>query len=472
MAKNKKLKLKQKQKQKQNQTVIVKVDNSRKTIRKGDTQPKQPKPPQQPIIINNQQPAYNPYMMNYQQPQQPRNITVNSPPINITNPPIISPPIRNNVDDTINAFSKTTDEKFNTLQEQLNMMNNNFRQASNNIMEKINPQSYNNNDSVQEQSTITPPLTPQPIPQPKATPKTPKTIIINDEPPKQQSPSQYISSTPIRAIQQLRQTPQPKESPGMNTFEKELDEIDNLIADNYKNPVINPQSQNNKQFNTPKIVPTTNNSFIVPYGSSTSQLDSYLQAQYKKREKDINNNTDTKIADFLQNEIISLDSKTEPEPPIEITEKKFDTVDEDKISERNKIRIEDATGPNREAEIYNCPYCSFKPQPGQNEAKAIDQMKSNLFRHMRSAHEVDSTHDKFKRDADGNKIMHRGEYVYIKKTRLGNVYNSYEKNIVEAAIANKQKLFHELGLRKTKAEVSAIATAAKVEKKNKAINQV
>jgi hypothetical protein len=296
MAKNKKLKVKQKQKQRQNQTVIVKVDNSRKTIRKGDTQPKQPKPPQPPIIINNQQPAYNPYMMN--QPQQPRNITVNTPPVNITNPPNTTQQ-RNNVDDAINAFSKTTDEKFKTLQEQLTTMNNNFRQASNNIMERINPQSYNNNDSVEEQSIPTPPR-PQPTPQPKPS----KTIIINDEPPKtpQQTPPQYISSTPIRAIQQLRQNPQTKESPALNLFDKDLEDIDNYIADIYKNPIINPNTQTNKTFVSPKIVSKPSS---TSYGSST-QLDKYLQLQYDKREKE----NDT-VAEFLQNEMYANASKAE-----------------------------------------------------------------------------------------------------------------------------------------------------------------
>jgi hypothetical protein len=314
MAKNKKLKVKQKQKQRQNQTVIVKVDNSRKTIRKGDIQPKQPKPPQPPIIINNQQPAYNPYMMN--QPQQPRNITVNTPPVNITNPPNTTQQ-RNNVDDAINAFSKTTDEKFKTLQEQLTTMNNNFRQASNNIMERINPQSYNNNDSVEEQSIPTPPR-PQPTPQPKPS----KTIIINDEPPKtpQQTPPQYISSTPIRAIQQLRQNPQTKESPALNLFDKDLEDIDNYIADIYKNPIINPNAQTNKTFVSPKIV--SNPSSSVSYGSST-QLDKYLQLQYDKREKD--KDTDTKTADFLQNQMYETEPEVETEQPTEI--KKDDTED-------------------------------------------------------------------------------------------------------------------------------------------------
>ena len=332
--------------QSQTGTIVVQVDNSKKSVRTGDSQPK-PKPQQQqPIIINNQQPLFNPYLMNQQQQQtqQPRNITVNTPPVNITNPPNTTQQ-RNNVDDAINAFSKTTDEKFKTLQEQLTTMNNNFRQASNNIMERINPQSYNNNDSVEEQSIPTPPR-PQPTPQPKPS----KTIIINDEPPKtpQQTPPQYISSTPIRAIQQLRQNPQTKESPALNLFDKDLEDIDNYIADIYKNPIINPNAQTNKTFVSPKIV--SNPSSSVSYGSST-QLDKYLQLQYDKREKD--KDTDTKTADFLQNQMYETEPEVETE---QLTEIKKDDI-EDKPVRDSKSDLQKGIYAN----VYEkaiCPICS------------------------------------------------------------------------------------------------------------------
>ncbi len=365
MPKNKKLKIKQKQRQKQNQTVIVKVDNSRKTIRKGDTQPTKPKL-QQPIIINNQQPYLHPGMYQHMFPQpQVNKIT---PPV--TNPPVVTAPeqpSRSNIDDAINAFSKTNDDRFKTLQEQLNTMNDNFKQASKSIVERINQPQPSFNQQPEFNST--------PHHQQTKTPKPDKTIIINDSP--------FVSSTPSRGISQLRtytsvnKTVEPlkptsyvpgttsKTDNNMNRLPDSLpynngstpyksdftNEIDNVLNEPFKTAKIDSNSQQNRQFNAPKIVPPLLLSSSFKQGP-TSQLDAYLQQVDKKNKIQTE---DEKIAKFKQEELDALDAQTVPDTkPLEIKKVEDDKPVRDTKADLMKGKF------NNYAEEGICPVCSIR----------------------------------------------------------------------------------------------------------------
>lgn len=417
MAKNKKLKLKQKQKQKQkqSQTVIVKVDNSRKTIRKGDTQPKQPKPSQPPIIINNQQPYMNPY--NFIPPQPSLFQSQATPQATKTT----TTTTNNNVDDAINAFSKTNEDRFKTLQEQLNTMNDNFRQASRNIMERIDPQSYNKDDSVQQQSTTTtqPSISIRSIPVPPVPPtpttkKPSKVIIIDDNENKQQLNPQYNMTglTPSRTAIELRKTPsrtesdltkQLEESPytkrfsrtpvtvnntqneinklpstlpdinlpketQLNFLDKDMEELDQMLnsISPYQTPKLT--QQNNKQYSTPKLLPY--NPSESSYGPS-SQLDSYLRQVDKQTEKQIK--ADEKLSKFKQEELDALEAQTVPDTePLEI--KKPDQ-DDKPVRDTKKDLMKGKF--NNYAEEGICPVCS-----AQYESK--DAVHKHLIKHHKA----------------------------------------------------------------------------------------
>lgn len=470
MPKNKKLKIKQKQRQKQNQTVIVKVDNSRKTIRKGDTQPTKPKL-QQPIIINNQQPYLHPGMYQHMFPQpQVNKIT---PPV--TNPPVVTAPeqpSRSNIDDAINAFSKTNDDRFKTLQEQLNTMNDNFKQASKSIVERINQPQPSFNQQPEFNST--------PHHQQTKTPKPDKTIIINDSP--------FVSSTPSRGISQLRtytsvnKTVEPlkptyyvpgttsKTDNNMNRLPDSLpynngstpyksdftNEIDNVLNEPFKTAKIDSNSQQNRQFNAPKIVPPLLLSSSFKQGS-TSQLDAYLQQVDKKNKIQTE---DEKIAKFKQEELDALDAQTVPDTkPVEI--KKVDEEpNEPKNDIKNKFkiieRIEDGTGTHKEAELTTCPYCGYS-----------SDNKSNVFRHMRTIH-IAKGSDTILKDSDGNPIKHRNDNVYERKLKDGSKALTFPETIVERAVAKKQKLYEQLDLKMT---TEAKLEKAREAKRNKAINK-
>lgn len=488
MPKNKKLKIKQKQRQKQNQTVIVKVDNSRKTIRKGETQPK-PKLQQQPIIINNQQPYLNPGMYQNMFPQPQPQATKITPPI--TNPPAVpapEPPSRSNVDDAINAFSKTNDDRFKTLQEQLNTMNDNFKQASRNIVERLNQPQSSFNSTPNQQTTP---------------PKPDKTILINDTPLVSSTPSKgisqlktytsvrktvepprptsYVPGTTSKADNDINRLPEtlpysngstPYKSEFTTYMDNQFNELDQMLNEPFQTAKIDGNSQQNRQFTTPKVLPPLLTNSSTKQGPS-SQLDAYMQQVDRKTKKQTD---DEKIAKYNQEELDALDAQTVPDTePMEI-KKVEDNNNDDKISERNKLKIEDATGPNREAEIYICPYCGFQPQPSDNDPDPVKTMKGTLFEHMKKLHTATESDMELK-DKDGNIVKHRGENVYIHKVKRGplsgQTYNAYPKEIVDRAISNKQALFNELGLKKTKAESASIARGARgeKEKRNKATNK-
>lgn len=203
--------------QSQTGTIVVQVDNSKKSIRSGDSQPKQPRPSQQPVIINNQQPSYlNPsFLQQLLQPQANKNITINTPPVNIaTNNPqsVQSEPAQqqqqqSNINDAINAFSQKNDERFKTLQDQLSGMNDNFRQGFNYLdsVRKRQPE-----PSIREE-TPTPPI--REARRTQQTPSVnPRKVIVVDEAKPPQTPSiqpqrdtqMVVSSTPSKAVAQMK----------------------------------------------------------------------------------------------------------------------------------------------------------------------------------------------------------------------------------------------------------------------------
>jgi len=127
-----KTKNKQKQKQKQSQRVVVNIDNSKKTVRRRDTE----RQPQQPrvgtTIINNipqPQPIYQ-----QQQPQVQPNIAIPQPNITIFNKP--NPPIPQPVQPQINQ--NYYDEQFDRMNTNINNLNNRFNQHAGNIMGRLN----------------------------------------------------------------------------------------------------------------------------------------------------------------------------------------------------------------------------------------------------------------------------------------------------------------------------------------------
>lgn len=516
MAKNKKLKirrptkrqvkkvskvLKENEKSIDNKNIIV-IDNSKKSIRSGDTQPKQPKPPQPPIIINNQQPYMNPYNFIPPQPSlfqsQATSQATKTTTATTTN---------NNVDDAINAFSKTNEDRFKTLQEQLNTMNDNFRQASRNIMERIDPQSYNKDDSVQQQSTTTtqPSINIRSIPVPPTpptpTPKKPsKVIIIDNNENKQQLNPQYNMTglTPSRTAIELRKTPSrtqselakmieespntvrfsrapvtvnntsssinklpstlpdinpPKETQ-LNFLDKDMEELDQMLnsISPYQTPKLT--QQNNKEYSTPKLLPY--NPSESSYGPS-SQLDSYLRQVDKQTEKQIK--ADEKLSKFKQEELDALEAQTVPDTePLEI---KKPEQDESVIPTPSKYRkrIEEATGPNKEAELYSCPYCGYKSN-GHFQ---------NLLDHMET-HIVNIDKDKPLKDESGNITTHRGKDVYYRK-RGQNVTQTFDKSIIDYAIENKKKLKKEMFPELTQEEKTKRQQEGKAKKKEEKTNK-
>jgi len=475
MPKNKKLKIKQKQRQKQNQTVIVKVDNSRKTIRKGDTPPKQPKPPQPPIIINNQQPSFHPsmYQNMFPQPQANKNITINTPPINITSPPAVpapEPPSRSNVDDAINAFSKTNDDRFKTLQEQLNTMNDNFKQASRNIVERLNQPQSSFNSTPNQQTTP---------------PKPDKTILINDTPLVSSTPSKgisqlktytsvrktveplrptsYVPGTTSKADNDINRLPEtlpysngstPYKSEFTTYMDNQFNELDQMLNEPFQTAKIDSNSQQNRQFTTPKVLPPLLTSSSIKQGPS-SQLDSYMQQVDRKNKKQTE---DDKMAENYQEQVYAMDAKVEPNQQ----------VDDGKNPEGDSFvptplkyrrRLEEATGQNKEAELYNCPYCGYQSSGDF----------SNLKTHMRT-HIIDTAKDKPLKDEDGNITTYRGKEVYY-RTRGQNVTQTFDKSIIENAIENKKRLKNEMFPPLSQEEKTKRQREGKEAKRNKATNK-
>lgn len=460
MAKNKKLKLKQKQKQRQSQTVIVKVDNSRKTIRKGDSQPKQPRPPQPPIIINNQQPAYTPYV-----PSQPSLFPQPSKTATTTATTTATP----NIDDAINAFSKKNDEKLNTLQEQLAGMNDNFKQASRELLERMNRKPTNSEPIPQASQPEEETPTDIPIREGRkssssAQAKPNKVIIIDDAPPPaptilRQEDKLLVQSTPVKTVQNMKSFKIGARTVGADN-DKALQDFPNGLLSTL-NPSYNKlpdglpiqaQSDKSSVFNRPKLIdngkadPEENN--IVKALTFKSPLPAIKKA-----------NEGDNIAEFLQNQMYAVEPETEKEQPIEI--KKPDAEPEPPKNDlKNRFelmtRIEDATGQYKEAELNTCPYCGY-----------TTDTKSNLFRHMRSVHTIQGN-DTIARDDSGKKIKHRGNYVYQRKLKDGSTVYTFPSEDVEKAVANKQQLFNELDLKMTTEAKLSKAREAKAEKKNKA----
>jgi hypothetical protein len=126
-----KLKNKQKQKQKQSQRVVVNIDNSKKTVRRRDTE-RQQQPRVGTTIINNipQPPIYQ------QQPQFNQPSIVNPQP-NTTifkqpTPPIPVPPTPTQINQSY------YDEQFSRINSNINNLNNRFNQHAGNILSRMN----------------------------------------------------------------------------------------------------------------------------------------------------------------------------------------------------------------------------------------------------------------------------------------------------------------------------------------------
>lgn len=122
-----KLKNKQKQKQKQSQRVVVNIDNSRKTIRRKESE----RQPQQPrvgtTIINNiPAPIYQQQQPSLSNPQPNQNIFRQpAPPV----PPVPQQPQINQ-----NYY----DEQFDRINTNINNLNNRFNQHAGNLLNRIN----------------------------------------------------------------------------------------------------------------------------------------------------------------------------------------------------------------------------------------------------------------------------------------------------------------------------------------------
>lgn len=126
-----KIKNKQKQKQKQSQRVVVNIDNSKKTVRRRNTERQSQQPRVGTTIINNipqPQPIYQ------QQSQVQPNIAIPQPNITIFNKP--NPPIPQPIQPQINQ--SYYDEQFDRMNTNINNLNNRFNQHAGNIMGKLN----------------------------------------------------------------------------------------------------------------------------------------------------------------------------------------------------------------------------------------------------------------------------------------------------------------------------------------------
>ena len=135
-----KIKNKQKQKQKQSQRVVVNIDNSKKTLRRRNTESAQ-QPRLGTTIINNipqPQPIY-------QQQSQPPSIANPQPNITIFNKP--NPPIPQPIPQptTPQINQNYYDEQFDRLNSNINNLNNRFNQHAGNLLGKINSLNPTNN---------------------------------------------------------------------------------------------------------------------------------------------------------------------------------------------------------------------------------------------------------------------------------------------------------------------------------------
>jgi hypothetical protein len=411
MAKNKKLKqkLKQKQKQKQNQTVIVKVDNSRKTIRKGDTQPKQPRPITQPIII--QQPSIiNPAL--YQQMTPKQNIPNNQP----------TQQNRNNVDDAINAFSRTNEERFNNLQTQLQGMNDNFRRASMEMMDRIdssnNTSRFNPPSSpIYDESLFSPPDEERPIRQAKRSSTTipPPSKIIDVKVEEPQQP--IVSSTPSKAVQQIKR------------FQSDIKVI-NTNGYGATTVIKRDRIPNNEDnlFSRPKLLPLDHTK-AEPQGDQISRALTYASPLPPIRATI--EETESAIAEYLQGQMYQ---NNPDETVVESKEKQL---------ELKKPDAEDKPPRNAQSDLMRgiyqnkveegiCPLCAKQFQ-GKNA-------KNNAQAHMRE-HHIENPSKDFEGN-DGKKYRNHLE-VYTDKNgsrRRGTAtYEQYPKDYVESIISDRNK---------------------------------
>ncbi len=423
MSKKQNTKNKLKQKQKQKQTVIVKIDNSKKTIR--TNKPSQPQPQQPryntPQVIYQPMPQYPQYPQTPQNPQQqPQNITIHPPNINVHPPTInntqpninvhppninvhppninVHPPTINNTQPNININPPniTTNITQPPQANDYNNLVNSFLKKNEEFKNNISEEVKNLNSAFKTGYTLAQqPQTPQRIPNPNK-------IIILDNNEITQTP--IVSNNPMKAIKQLKQEPN-----------QEVPVRQISISKSYNT---------NSEFKTPKLIP---------------QKDDFETGKLSLEYKPNLTAFDENIASLRQTELNYLDEKKPDE------NKKSDSD----IANENKLKVFNGEDIRTKE---NCPFCGF-----------YSDTKSNLIRHIKDVHTAKGT-DIVKKDNNGNNVKFNGSDVYTRKSRNGETYDTFDNTVINQAVQNKQNLFESAGLRMTTAQKTEKAREAKANK--------
>ncbi len=535
MAKRKIIKIKNRNKQSQKNSIVIKVDNSKKTIRRGDSRPQQQPIRQQPIII--QQPSnnmLNPYMMNnYSHPQPNINITnlnpthpqpninvsntnpthpqpnINvsntnpthpQPNINVSSPFPATPQHTINVDDVINRFKKDNDEKFNSFHSKLNDLNENFQIAAKRLNEyKLS------NDFSNKINSYTPP--PKPI------------TILKTPNPEENMP--IISSSPVKAIQELRNNHNVSKPTIKTKTENEDEELKKLSIHHYidDNPPITRKANytrqeelyrsrnnlydpnNNNQFERPKIITDQPKTKSLIQQSLDSNYDEGISPMYNLFDEDIKPAVEEEVKpieevkqqkneisskepepnDNIKNDVVEQIPNDEKTKEIIKTMRFYDSGFKKIISNYNDLKnktqpgeqIDKTNDPIPETDYLHCPFCSFSTY---GQSVTMSNKKSNLLGHITKVHTMDGkNNDKYIKLKDD----FEGYPMYLKKTNT-NTYPVFPPEFVNMTVEQKSKLLNfkypskdvAQKLKDAREQKSINNTKKKVEKDEKEVKQL